>query len=316
MFFVEKEAMGTQEKIVLRDNEGLRVEILPFYGAALNAFNFPSRTGKFYNIVDGYQTDDEPVKSSAHYKGIILFPYPNRLRNGQWNWKGKTLQFPINEATRNNQLHGFLYNQAFYLASSSASSEMASVVLRHEQEEPLPWYPFHFEIEIEYILTDGEGLSIITRITNKGKEEMPFGLGWHPYFQTGSAVNDLVFKMGKVKLLEVDTQMIPNNNQHPFRLFDTPQTIGETSLDSGFYIENQERYETQVFDPQTKLKFTVWQESGEEGYKYLQVYTPPHRHSIAIEPMSCRANALQDMDGGIQMLQPGNTQAFSWGIKV
>jgi aldose 1-epimerase len=316
MFFVEKEAFGTQEKIVLRHSGGLRAEILPFYGATLNLLHFPSRTGKFYNIIDGYSFEDEPEKSGALYKGVILFPYPNRLRNGTWIWKGKSLEFPINEIARNNQLHGFLFNQPFFVSQTSASNEMASVVLRYIQPDQFPWYPFEFEIELEYILTENEGITIISRVFNKGLEEMPFGLGWHPYFKTGSPVNDLVLKMPRLKMLDVDEQMIPNGSQLPFRQFDTPQTLADTSLDTGFLIENQEIFETQVFDPNTKIKFTVWQEAGNEGYKYLQVYTPPHRQSIAIEPMSCRANALQDMDGGIQLLASGNSQTFSWGIKV
>jgi len=314
MFKAEIQAFDNSRKVVLSHSSGLKAEILADYGAALNAFFIPTRNQTYLNIIDGYNSANEPNESGAHYKGVFLFPFPNRLKNGEWMHEGKKLQFPINEGARNNALHGNLFNCSFEIVETSESVEMASVLLSYKPKTIPDYYPFDFQIDIEYILTESEGLTVKTTVHNLADKNLPFGLGWHPYFKTGSLINDLVFLLKDVKAIDVDSQMIPTGSTFDFRIFDNPQTIGEVSLDTGFELQTKEIYKVQILDPEKKLKFTVWQEAGEDGYQYIQIYTPPHRQSIAIEPMSARANALQDNSGGLQSLAPGNSLTFFWGI--
>src|SRR5438034_969248 len=37
----------------------------------------------------------------------ILFPFPNRIRDGRYSWDGKSYQLPLNDPTRLNAIHGF-----------------------------------------------------------------------------------------------------------------------------------------------------------------------------------------------------------------
>jgi aldose 1-epimerase len=314
MFFAETQPFGDSRRISVWNQSGMRLEILPDYGAALNAFHIPTRNDEYINIIDGYSTDTEPGITGAYYKGVLLFPFPNRLKNGTWEWEGKKLEFPINEPARNNALHGSLFNRSFEIRETMATSEMAFIHLVYKPLKQEAWYPFDYQIDVQYILTDSDGLVVKTQISNEDEVNLPFGLGWHPYFKTGSLVNDLIVSIPEIKALEVDSQMIPTGTRLNFHLFDRPQQFRETALDTGFELSPTERYETQVFDPQKKLKFTIWQNSGSEGYRYLQVYTPPHRQTVAIEPMTCMANAFQTGADGLLILEPGNSQQFEWGI--
>lgn len=314
MFKIEILPFGSAEKIVLSHPSGLSAEILPQYGAALNAFHIIARNGDIVNIIDGYLSDTEPAETAALYKGVFLFPFPNRLKDGKWKYNGQTLQFPINEKARNNALHGFLFDAKFEIEETSASVEMASVLLRYRPKSIPKYYPFDYQMEIEYILTEGQGLAVKTKVQNINKIDLPYGLGFHPYFKTGSSINDLIFQMADVKSLDVDSQMIPNGAKTNFRLFDNPQIIGETSLDTCFEILKPDIFKVHILDTEKKLKFTVWQESGIDGLGYLQIYTPPHRKSIAIEPMTSKANALQDQSPDLQILEAGNAQTYLWGI--
>ena len=314
MFSIVTEPFGNSRKISAYHKNGICLEILPDYGAALNALTVPTRDGKYINIIDGYHSDGEAIETGALYKGVFLFPFPNRLKNGSWNWSGSPFEFPINEPARNNALHGLLYNRQFKIEETTATAELAFVHLSYTPLVMDDCYPFDYRIDIEYIITEIEGLVVKTRVTNPGTGTMPFGLGWHPYFTTGSKVNDLILSAPDLNSLEIDGQMIPTGRDLSYHLFDRPQNMGEVNLDTGFEIKTTDRYQIQIFDPEKKLKFTVWQDAGEEGYSYVQIYTPPHRNSIAIEPMTCRANALQTQTGGIQMLEAGNSQQFEWGI--
>jgi aldose 1-epimerase len=48
-------------------------------------------------------------------------------------------------------------------------------------------------------------------------------------------------------------------------------------------------------------------------FPYLQVYTPPHRNSIAIEPMTCLPDVYNNGIGLIE-LQPGEKRSFSFSM--
>jgi aldose 1-epimerase len=52
-----------------------------------------------------------------------------------------------------------------------------------------------------------------------------------------------------------------------------------------------------------------------DKYNFLQVYTPPHRNTIAIEPMTCLADAFNNKKGLI-ILKPSETASFSFGVKL
>ena len=84
MFFVEIQEFGPVRRIVAWNSAGVRLEVLPDNGAALNAFYVPTRDGRFLNVIDGCNTESELDESASAYKGVFLFPFPNRLQDGIW----------------------------------------------------------------------------------------------------------------------------------------------------------------------------------------------------------------------------------------
>jgi len=61
--------------------------------------------------------------------------------------------------------------------------------------------------------------------------------------------------------------------------------------------------------------YRICQETGKYKYNFLQVYTPPHRKSIAIEPMTCAPNAFNN-EQGLIILAPFESFSASWGISM
>ena len=51
------------------------------------------------------------------------------------------------------------------------------------------------------------------------------------------------------------------------------------------------------------------------GYPYLQIYTPPHRESIAVENLSGAPNCFNNKMG-LLLLQSGHSQIFTVRYKV
>ena len=48
-------------------------------------------------------------------------------------------------------------------------------------------------------------------------------------------------------------------------------------------------------------------------WNFLQVFTPPHRQSIALEPMTCNIDAFNNQDG-LKMLAPKETLSGVFGV--
>ena len=128
---------------------------------------------------------------------------------------------------------------------------------------------------------------------------MPFGIGWHPYFTLQKQADELQLQLPACNHLRVDERLIPTGNREPFREFQTFHSIGSRSFDDAFECTSNAGYfETKLRDPQTGGIITLQQNAV---FKYLQVYTPLERSSIALEPMTCPANAFNSGEGLITL---------------
>src|ERR1700742_2640871 len=62
-------------------------------------------------LTAGYEDDVLPPFGS----GIVLVPWPNRVRDGRWTYHGQTMQLDITEPARGNALHGLLRHTPYQL---------------------------------------------------------------------------------------------------------------------------------------------------------------------------------------------------------
>jgi aldose 1-epimerase len=73
------------------------------YGAIVTELHVPDRSGKFDDIVAGYENLDGYLKSTPYF-GAMVGRVGNRIKNGQFQLEGKTYQLAINNPP--NHLHG------------------------------------------------------------------------------------------------------------------------------------------------------------------------------------------------------------------
>lgn len=100
----------------------------------------------------------------------VLFPIVGRLKDHQYEYKGKVYQMPQ---------HGFARDQVFELEDSNANSALFS--LTYDQAS-LEKYPFQFKLFIRYLL-NGNSLTIDYEIVNlSDSETMYYSIGGHPAF--------------------------------------------------------------------------------------------------------------------------------------
>ncbi len=101
--------------------------------------------------------DDLPTPAAA---GVVLVPWPNRIRGGEWTQHGQTNQLAITEPRTGNASHGLLRFAAYRLAHRSATS----VTLEHAVF-PQTGYPFHLETRVTYTL-ENDGIEVRHDISN------------------------------------------------------------------------------------------------------------------------------------------------------
>ncbi|MEP2023998.1 MAG: hypothetical protein ABJH98_01570 [Reichenbachiella sp.] len=310
MFKIEKHKLGqfnTVRLINMLTDEYL--EVLTDFGAGLNDLVVKNGKNQLKSVIDGYRSEQEVVNDhSTAFKGSKLSPFPNRILNGVYNFNGKSYQLPINEVGANNNLHALLHNQPFEILEEKESENEAILILGHEYNGTDQGYPFVYALKLTYQFGTEE-VSIKTEIENTSNTSIPMGDGWHPYFRFDH-LDHVQMKMGKANRLSSNF----GNQLNGTHGFEQSRAIGSESLDDCFEVKGGERFSLQLRDEAQDLALEIWQENESQKYKYLQIYTPPTRKSIAIEPVTCLPNAFNTGEGLI-ILKPNEKVSMSFGIK-
>jgi aldose 1-epimerase len=267
------------------------------------------------DLVETFPRESAPPKGS----GIVLVPWPNRIRDGAWTHNGATLQLALTEPAKQNASHGLLRYTSYRLSARTPGSvTLAATVF------PQPGYPFQLDTTVSYSLTD-DGLEVSHAIVNVGDTPAPVAVGAHPFLRLGETSTEvLTLRVAADTHLEVDDRQIPVSGA-PVEgtVFDLREgrRVGELDLDDGYSGVTFERgrCEHSLTGPHGR-QVVLW---GDENFRYVQVFTPrtfPNsgtdgvHQAVAIEPMTAPANAFNSGDG-LRWLAPGEEWSPRWGIR-
>ncbi len=260
-------------------------------------------------VVTSYPRDTD----APHSMGLPLIPWPNRLGDGRYSFAGAEHEVKINETARGNAIHGLTWALEWTVTETSP----AAVEVACELDEP-DAYPFRLRSQIRYEL-GASGLEATIRCTNTGATDLPLGVGQHPYLQAGAGtVDDWYLTLPAERVLEVDERMIPTGRELDVAGteldFRRERRIGETRLDHAFtaLARDQDGLVRVTLRPPDGPRTGLW---ADRGCTVVQVYTGEAvaRRGLAVEPMSCPANAFQS-GTGLQVVEPGATWSLRWGL--
>jgi len=212
-------------------------------------------------------------------------------------------------------MHGLLFDKAFVIEAMQTENDEAHLTLKHTYQGEVEGYPFPFYCRMKYHWQSGQYLTCMVEIENTGKSALPLGLGWHPYFTFPSQVNELMLQLNCLYQYQVDERMIPTLKTHTFDAFQQMNLIADTQLDDCFALPPNGNYKTILKDDAHKITLSIEQETGQNQFSYVQIYTPENRESIAIEPMTCIPNAFNNGKGLIK-LNTSEKIAVSFKLKV
>ena len=203
--------------------------------------------------------DDGYTGGGGH--GQLLLPWPNRIRNGVYEFEGEHYQLPITDRTHGSAIHGFTHWLTWEVKEHLADRVTLSCLLLAQ-----PGYPFPLAFENSYHLRSG-ALEISTIATNIGGRTAPFGFGAHPYFKTGTAiVDDSVLQVQASSYFETNADLSPKVPAVPVdgSVFDfrEPRPVGGTEFD--VTLTDLARDE----DARAKANFRL---AGREHFDHVQI---------------------------------------------
>ncbi len=314
MFSIQKKEENGFEKIILID-EGSRTfaEIIPSCGAILNSFA-ADNDGTFLNVVESY-ISAEDFKLNVTSKGFLgtkLSPFVCRLNKGSYHFGEKDYKiekFYMGE----NAIHGILYDREFIVTGTTSNELHASVTMKYEYREEDAGYPFKYDCIVTWQLENENKLTVITECINKDKGLIPMQDGWHPYFTLGDTVDNLQLEFQSKEMVEFDKNLVPTKKLIPYHEFNSLEKIGSTFLDNCFTLNMGDCQPLCVLrNPAQKIEVEI---HPDNSYPYLQIYTPPHRRSIAIENISGPPDAFNN-SMGFNTLESGESAIFKTAYKI
>ncbi|MEN9352841.1 MAG: hypothetical protein RL318_166, partial [Fibrobacterota bacterium] len=201
-FSSSEESIGNTTVLWLRHPDGRALAVLPQVGAAIHRLQLPAH-GKAHDLLVPMRTEIE-IQRNRWAKSAHLLPFPNRIHRGGYEFEGKRHQMPINfRPNGGHAIHGFAMGMPWKVDHQKLSSEGASLSLSLDCPDGQTGFPFPWRAELLLVLSES-GFQMETRLINRGKRAMPAGWGWHPYFRTGSKIDDLELQLPKGRKLVVD----------------------------------------------------------------------------------------------------------------
>ncbi|RBL88698.1 aldose 1-epimerase [Chitinophaga flava] len=294
------------------DNTGTQVEIVPAHGALLHAFKV-QREGKTINLIDSYSSlQDLEDNLRVSFKSVKLSPFACRIKDAAYQWEGSSYSIEKTIAP-GNAIHGLLYDAKFTVAAQQASEQQASVTLTYSFKEEDTGYPFSYDCLATYTLHAGNELEISTKVINRSQTSIPVMDGWHPYFTTGTPVDELTLTFASKEIVEFDAKLIPTGRVLPFTEYVNGKKLAGVELDNSFVLDfSHAQPLASLHDSVKNIRIDFFPGNS---YPILQIYTPPHRNSIAVENLSGAPNAFNN-GLGLVTLAADESKAFDTRIKV
>ncbi|MFK4759590.1 aldose 1-epimerase family protein [Microbacterium sp. ZW T5_45] len=253
---------------------------------------------------------DIPTPSCS---GVVLAPWPNRVRDGVWDDDGTSRRLALSEPALHNASHGLLRFTAYEITQTDAATTTLRATI-----VPQTGYPYQVDTRVEYAL-EADGIRVTHTLTNASDSPAPVALGTHPFVTIGDVdAHDLVLRVPARTAFETDERMLPIGTSAADPRLREGVRLGDIALDTGFTDLDRDddglvRHSLTAPDGR---RVTLWQG---EGFDFVQVYTatnyPGHPLVVAIEPMTAPADGLNS-GLGIRRLAPGGTWTLTWGISL
>lgn len=122
---------------------------------------------------------------SSWWGGVpVLYPTPNRVKNGRFAFEGREVAFTPNFG--DDHIHGLVFDQPWETVGTGTTDSSAFITLAvnfNPRSEHLWQFPFLHRLEMKIEVSEGAATWTYTVDNSAGQNPLPFGFGLHPIFQ-------------------------------------------------------------------------------------------------------------------------------------
>jgi len=218
------------EIFTLTNSHGIEVR-LTNYGGIITSLRTPDRSGRFDDIVLGYDSLSGYLRDTPYF-GAIVGRYGNRIAGGRFTIDGTTYRLAVNNGP--NSLHGGLrgFDKVVWNAVPFQNASGVGVALDYTSADMEEGYPGTLRTHVTYTLTNDDRL-IVDYLATTDKPT-PVNLTQHSYWNlAGDGSRDIlahVLTINADAMTPVDTTLIPTGEIAPVAGtpfdFRTPTPIG------------------------------------------------------------------------------------------
>ncbi len=284
--------------------------------------------------------DDEFGNKGFQVGAGLLLPYANRIRgklsaDGKTittNIAGKTVSLPANWHGKNPgaevlAMHGLILSAKFTdVHEKNGAKESRVSALFHGGDFGGHWLS-KTDVSVKTVLKD-DTLEIDLTAKNVGKEPLPMGMAFHPWFVFPSGMREqarLYVPADQRALVNNYDDVVPTGKIEPVK--GTPYDFtapGGTALGTLFMDDNfldiqhdkDGNAAVEITDPAAGYGLRIVSLSPE--VKAFQVYAPPDRNVIVVEPQVNLADPYNSIwgktDTGMVLLEPGHS--LTWRVRL
>jgi aldose 1-epimerase len=249
----------------------------------------------------------------------ILFPFPNRIRDGRFSWEGTHYRLPANDPSGKNAIHGFACRKQWRVIDRGADAHSAWVTGEFhgllDAPETAALWPTDYRIRVVVRLS-GRSLTLDAAVDNPDGRALPFGLGYHPYFRvpfTSAGEAAYTVAAPAESTWELAENLPTGRQQRPdtARDLNRPRSVAELNLDDAYTglpsVPDKDGLCLHGVLRQTPPGLTM-EIRASPAFRELVAFTPPHRQAICLEPYTCVTDAVnlqtKGIDSGWLVLPP------------
>jgi len=269
------------ETVVLADGEA-RVVVAPARGGMVTRFDVGGAPVLFLD-------EASLLDLSQNVRGgnPVLFPSPGPLAGERFERGGRTGSM---------KQHGFARQERWSVVAQTDAAVTLELVANDATRAQFPW---DFALHLRYALAGGT-LTVATTVENRSATDLPFALGFHPYFHVPDA------DKARCRILTDATRAFDNVTKTMIDVV-SPLDLARNEVD--LHLANHTPHEA-TLERASGDRIVV---AGDAAFGRWVVWTLASKDFVCLEPWTAAANALNTGED-LLTVAPGASRTHTMSI--
>lgn len=241
--------------------------------------------------------ETEKLKQRGHTGTFVLWPFPNRVRDKQYSYRGQHYTFDGVPRNQGALIHGLVFDRSWSYEPPLANEQGASVTTFVEMNADQPYYnayPFASRLALTYTLTS-TGITVTYTVRNTGTQPLPYGFALHPYFHLLSSSEQTLVTLPAGHVMEADQELLPTRrlldvSSVMYEMFDLsqPTPVSHLKLDH-VYTSLPAANEALIEHCAQNLRVRI---TASADFTHAVIYTLGNGPFFCLENQTCSTDAI------------------------